>query len=240
VMLESSQDVVVNDNAPGCRSTCAATESLRPVAADAWKETTSHADNEHAEASAEVTADDEQAQALVVALRDRDSRKVMEILVSQHGKYVYRYCRRLLGSYVDSDDVAQTVFVQAFQGLADLPRIHSPRGWLIRIARNRCLDRLKALHRLNRRLDHNTHDVLDEVAADCVMNTDPGVIKRLDECLDRLDERSRTVLVLRFHDGLSFNEISDLTSDSVGALRVRLARALTALRKCLESKGVQL
>jgi RNA polymerase sigma-70 factor (ECF subfamily) len=47
------------------------------------------------------------------------------------------------------------------------------------------------------------------------------------------------VLVLRFQDGLSFEEISKLTHDRPGALRVRLSRALPALRRCLEGKGVQ-
>jgi len=44
---------------------------------------------------------------------------------------------------------------------------------------------------------------------------------------------------LRFHDELSYEDMSRLTSDTPGALRVRLVRALPVLRRCLESKGVQ-
>lgn len=235
----SSRDTVISDQASEDLSIRAPTGDLLPAGAAAWLDPAyADSNNEHGEPSAGVASDDDQA--LADALRVGNSGKVMEILVTQYGKHVYHYCRRLLGSNEDSDDVAQTVFVQAFQCLKDLPAIRSPRGWLLRIARNRCLDRLKAVRRRNQRLDYNSHDAIDEYAADCVMNKDPRVIKALDQCLDRLDSRSRTVLVLRFHDGLSFNEISDLTSDTVGALRVRLARALTALRQCLETKGVQL
>jgi RNA polymerase sigma-70 factor (ECF subfamily) len=235
----SSRDTVPSDQESEDLSIRAASEDRLPAETAAWFDPGyGPSSNDNAQPPTRVASDDDQA--LADALKTGNSRKVMEVLVTQHGKHVYCYCRRLLGSSEDSDDVAQTVFVQAFQCLKDLPRIRSPRGWLLRIARNRCLDRLKAVRRLNKRLDYISHNVIDEYAADGVMNKDPRVIKALDQCLDRLDARSRTVLVLRFHDGLSFNEISDLTSDTVAALRVRLARALTALRQCLESKGVQL
>ncbi|HZJ66476.1 MAG TPA: RNA polymerase sigma factor [Kofleriaceae bacterium] len=227
----SSPETVVSDRAGEDPSKRAPVGTLRPDEPVAWFSTEGHA------AAAAASSEDE---ALAEALRAGNNRKVMEILVTVHGEHVYRYCRRILGGSEDSQDVAQTVFVQAFQCLEDLPSIRSVRGWLLRIARNRSLDRLKALRRSNRRLDHDLHDIVNEYPADLTVNKDPRVIKALDECLDRLDPKTRAVLVLRFHDGLSFHEISQLMSDTVGALRVRLVRALTALRHCLESKGVQL
>lgn len=70
--------------------------------------------------------------------------------------------------------------------------------------------------------------------------SDPLASRALEDCLDTLDERSRAVLLLRFHDDLPYEEISAILGDSAGALRVRVARSLPLLRRCLELKGVTL
>lgn len=176
---------------------------------------------------------------LAAALEVGNDDQAMGILVEMHGDHVYGYCRRMLGNHADVDDVSQTVFVQAFQCLKDLPGIRSTRAWLLGIARHRCLDRLKAIRREPQVLDDSDLRVVaDQRPAAPLAGGDPRVSKALDDCLDRLDARSRAVLVMRFHDELSYDEISKLSVDTPGALRVRLARTLSALRRCLESKGM--
>jgi RNA polymerase sigma factor (sigma-70 family) len=176
---------------------------------------------------------------LANALEGGDHDLAMEILVDSHGEEVYRYCRRILGSSPDVDDVSQIVFVQAFQCMSELPRIRSPGAWLLGIARHRCLDHLRSGRRDVQILDgEDLCVVADRHLDDQEVDEDPRLCKVLDECLDRLDARSRAVLILRFRDELSYDEISRLTSDTTGALRVRLARALPALRRCLEEKGI--
>jgi RNA polymerase sigma factor (sigma-70 family) len=177
---------------------------------------------------------------LIAALDSRDYSVAIEILLIQHGDYIFAYCRRILGNATEAEDVAQTVFAQAFQHLKDLSNAHVARMWLRGIARHRCLDRLRARRRDFQIVDNNDLCALVErQPAIGLADHDPRIGKALDECLDCLDARSREVLVLRFHDELSFEEISKVTRDTPGALRVRLARALPALRRCLESKGVQ-
>jgi RNA polymerase sigma-70 factor (ECF subfamily) len=177
---------------------------------------------------------------LAAALAAGDRRRVMTTLVEAHGEHVYCYCRRILGTDAESDDASQKVFEQAFQCLQDLPRVRCVRAWLLRIARNRCIDRLRASRRDPRTLEHRELSaIIDRGASNGAGDRDPWISKALDECLDRLDSRRRAVLVLRFRDGLSFTEISELMRETEGALRVRLVRALSALRKCLEGKGVR-
>lgn len=175
---------------------------------------------------------------LAAALTARNLERATEILVEQYGEDVYRYCRRLLGSDADGDDAAQTVFVQAFADLDRLAEVDSPRAWLLAIARHRCLDRLKALRRGARLAELQHGYAATEAALGNPRDeaTDPRMRRALDDCLDRLDARTRALLVLRFHDELSYDEISALTSDTPGALRVRLARSLPALRSCIEGK----
>jgi RNA polymerase sigma-70 factor (ECF subfamily) len=163
----------------------------------------------------------------------------IEILLTEYGDYIYGYCRRLLGNATEAEDVSQTVFTQAFQGLKNLSDVRLVQGWLRGIARHRCMDRLRARQRDFQVVpdDHLSLLADDQLAGPS--DADPRIARALDDCMDRLDARSRQVLMLRFHDGLSFEEISDLTADTPGALRVRMSRALPALRRCLEGKGVR-
>jgi RNA polymerase sigma factor (sigma-70 family) len=189
--------------------------------------------------SATAQPKDREDSALAVALEAGDRERAMELLVELHGEQVYGYCRRMLGNDVDGDDVSQTVFVQAFQGLKRFDQVQHIKAWLLGIARHRCLDRLTSVRRGPQLLDDtDLAAIADGQAVVSMAETDPRVRRALDECLDQLDARSRALLVLRFHDELSYDEISALTADTSGALRVRLARALPALRQCLESKGV--
>lgn len=177
---------------------------------------------------------------LVAALDARDADVALALLVERHGETVYRYCRRMLGNDADGDDVSQIVFLQAFEGIKGLTRVENARAWLLGIARHRCLDRLRSKRRGLLPVEQETlQSMLDQEAPREASFTDSRARKALDECLDGLEPRSRLVLLLRFHDELSYDEISRLTSDNAGALRVRVTRALPALRDCLESKGVE-
>lgn len=163
----------------------------------------------------------------------------LELLVATHGEAIYGYCRRMLGSDAEGDDVSQIVFVQAYEALRGGTRVAAPRAWLFGIARHRCLDRLKARRRAPVPVaDDALSRSVDAAALPPADLTDPRAVRALDECLDRLDARSRAVLLLRFHDELDYEEISAVTGDRPGALRVRVSRALPALRDCLEGKGV--
>lgn len=177
---------------------------------------------------------------LNAALEAGDKGAVMEILVMQYGDDVYRYCRRMLGNVAECDDVSQTVFVQAFQCFSDLIRVRHHRAWLLTIARNRCVDRLRAMGRCPQALElGELCAVIDRDPIKPEDGDDPRVLHALDDCLDRLDRRSREVLILRYFDGLSYPEIGAQVNDTAGALRIRLLRALSALRRCLERKGVR-
>jgi RNA polymerase sigma-70 factor (ECF subfamily) len=177
---------------------------------------------------------------LIAALDTGNYSIAIEILLMLYGDYIYAYCRRVLGNTTEAEDVSQTVFAQALQDLKDLSGPHVARLWLRGIARHRCMDRLRARRRDFQVLDNgDLCTLVDRQLGFAQGDSDPRIAKALDECLDCLDARSRELLVLRYHDELSFDEISKLTSDTPGALRVRLSRALPALRRCLEGKGVQ-
>jgi RNA polymerase sigma-70 factor, ECF subfamily len=176
------------------------------------------------------------------AARDPDA--AVAVLVELHGDHVYRYCRRLLGDDAEADDVAQVVFLEALEALRAAVAVTDARAWLVGIARHRCLDRFAARRRaavpteggeLERVVDAGPAAGSDAALR---LDADPAARAALDACLDALDARSRAVVLLRFADELSYDEIATSVGDAVGALRVRVNRALPRLRACLERKGV--
>jgi len=187
-----------------------------------------------------VERDPEQAR-LHAALAERDGHGALSILMRLYSATVWRYCRRMLGNEPDGNDVSQIVFLQAFEAIQRGSQIENVRGWLLGIARHRCLDQLvRGRHDPIAVETEELERVAERDGPDEVIVIDPGARQALEDCIDSLDMRSRTVLLLRFHDDLSYEAISELTGDTPGALRVRVARALPALRRCLGSKGVTL
>lgn len=162
----------------------------------------------------------------------------VEAMARRYGRDIYQRCRRILGRDQEAYDASQIVFVQYFEALDKGDLIENTLAWLRKVARNRCLDWIRA-----DRFIPVEDDELDRarqpesVAFGDLMSLDPLLSRELDECLDRLDSRTRRVVLLRFQEDLSYDEISAEVKDRSGALRVRVARALVALRRCLRLKG---
>ncbi len=183
---------------------------------------------------------DEGADELARAVAAGDARAALPLLIDRYGHVVYHYCRRMLSDGDDGDDVSQIVFLHAFEVIQRRQSIDNLRAYLLGIARYRCLDRLAMRRCAPILIDTEELERAVEYMAlpDDSLTSDPRLTEALDEALDALEPRSRTVLLLRFQDGLSYAEISQVTGDRPGALRVRVARALRGLRRSLERREI--
>jgi RNA polymerase sigma-70 factor, ECF subfamily len=191
----------------GCRSTAA--EAIREAALRAWSE----------------------------ALAAGDARRAIEILWELHSDDVFRYCRRMVGHDAEAADVTQKVFVHAIRSLGRLRSVEHPGRWLIGIARHRCLDHARSARRAPQLVDAST---LCEIAGAAFIaeapDEDPRTVQLLGECLARLDARDRTLIELRFYQGLPYKQIATQLGTTPAALRVRLMRARFLLRRYLNAR----
>ena len=80
-----------------------------------------------------------------MALVRRGSTTAFEVLVSRYHARLLAFCRHLLGSREDAEDVLQEVFSAAFNAMLDDDRPINVRPWLYRIARNRSLNHLRRI-----------------------------------------------------------------------------------------------
>lgn len=173
-------------------------------------------------------------QEALAALDRGEHARVLTILMRGYGADVYRHCRLVLANADLADEVHQTVFVQAFRDLPSFSRRSSFRSWLLAIARHRCFDALKITRRWRRRftLMRKLPDApATDTAADRLeLAADQ---RALAEALGRLPADIRSALLLRYQEGLSFEEMADLCGERATTLQARVARALPKLRKLL-------
>jgi RNA polymerase sigma-70 factor (ECF subfamily) len=170
-----------------------------------------------------------------------DRKAALALLMEGCGGAIRRLCADLLGDPVQADDVAQLTFVQAFDALNGLRRQSSYRAWLMGIARHRCLDAIKSRRRWTRIfvIDGADADVADApVDLESHLAAD-AVARAIAACLRILPEAMRVAVVLRYRQGLSYRDISSEVGAREGAVRVRVARALPKLQRCLREKGIE-
>jgi RNA polymerase sigma factor (sigma-70 family) len=166
-----------------------------------------------------------------------DFRTALHHLVKRHRARVHRYCSAALHDPVLADDVCQQIFIQAFR---DLSRFHGRsklRIWLFGIAHHRILDAAKARRR--RRAHHEDFpeaEPLDPRPSPAQSLDDKRLREALGRGLERLDDRARSAVLLRFQHGYTFQEMSAICREKPGTLAARVTRALPVLRAELESR----
>jgi RNA polymerase sigma-70 factor (ECF subfamily) len=176
----------------------------------------------------------------VGAARATDRRAALIQLMRTHGDAIYGLCVHMVKDPVLAEDLLQQVFEQAYRDLASFRGGSSLRTWLVSIANHRCLDAIKARRRASDRFV--SVDEIPEVgeAPDASAVLDVRQVQRhLGDCLDALAPAARMAVLLRYQEGLSFEEISRISREKPGTLQARVARAMVGLRACLQKKGVE-
>ena len=141
------------------------------------------------------------------------------------------YVRRLCGSAETTDDVLQTVWMKVLRGIRKLRRLDAFRVWLYRIARNEALQQLR---RKDSWVHLNESDAVGELEDEADGPFTVVDAKRLHAALGRLKPPHREVLVLRFMEDLTYEQIAAIVGCAVGTVRSRIHYARRALRRVLK------
>src|ERR671937_2510530 len=170
----------------------------------------------------------------LVALIRRGHHGAFEALVNRYEPRLLAFCRHMLASTEDAEDVLQEVFTAAFNAICADERAINARPWLYRIARNRCLNHL-------RRPQHAGQDSMDVFERDGGSTTADTVHKREEfrqivADVGQLPESQRTALLLREIDALSYEQISEAMDTTVPSVKSLLVRARVSLAEAAESR----
>jgi len=160
---------------------------------------------------------------------DSSSRFDPELLLAER-EWLHRLARRLLGDGPDADDLSQETLARAIESGG--PRARS-RGWLATVARNLSFEHRRAVaHRRSRERAGARHEAVDDDEA-----LERAEMQRalLDEVL-ALPEPGRTVVVLRYLEGLSYEEIAARRATPVATVRKQASRGIERLRARLDER----
>ena len=177
--------------------------------------------------------------AVLEKVRQRDP-EALGVLFDHYFSRIYHLAFRLLGERTAAEDVTQEVFLRVHRAAHQLDPARDPGPWLMTITANLCRERWRS--RAGQQAKRTTSlDEKPELAASLSYgseSSDSRVLEAdrdrlLGEAIDRLPEAMRLVVVLHDLQGLTHEEISDLTGDEAAAVRKRYSRALRKLRELL-------
>ncbi len=170
----------------------------------------------------------------LIAMTRRGQHAAFEVLFSRYQSRLLAFCRHMLSSREDAEDVLQEVFTAAFNAVLADEREINVRPWLYRIARNRSLNHL-------RRASAIGVDSMDVHYADNGLSTGERVLRResfrqLLGDVKELPETQRTALLLREIDALSYEQIADAMETTVPSVKSLLVRARISLAEAAEAR----
>lgn len=179
-----------------------------------------------------LTATTEETEIDLITQAQQGDRQAFGELVRHHREGVVGVVYRLCGDVNVAEDAAQEAFIRAWQHLPGYQPRSPFRNWLYRIATNVALDALRA--------DKPTLDVEELPLATSGEGPEAAVENRertesVRRAVLALPPASRTVLVLREYEGLSYQEIADTLDIPIGTVMSRLSYARKLMLESLAS-----
>jgi RNA polymerase sigma-70 factor (ECF subfamily) len=186
---------------------------------------------------------DQNTEAEIVIRVLKGDRQAYALLVEEYKTPIYNLAYRMTNNIEDAEDIAQETFLLAFRELSRYDINRRFYTWLYTIGLNLIRNHLKKTGRRQkyfRNYNTSSGDMNSNVEkADLPPAADEEELrddreKKLAFCLCKLSPQLRELLVLRFYQGLSFEEIAGITGFSPGAVKMRIYRGLEKLQKYLD------
>lgn len=159
--------------------------------------------------------------------------RAYEQLVRSHQQVVLRVAYLVIRDHAEAEDATQEAFVKAYRALDRLAADRSFRPWILAIVRNEALNRRR---RAGRQAHLQVRVASEAVSGDAAQSPESLAIaadrhRQLLAAVDRLPERYRQVVGLRFLVGLSEAETATTLGVPLGTVKSRTTRALQRLRQ---------
>ena len=166
--------------------------------------------------------------------------KAFEKIILQYEKLIYNLAYRKMSNAEDAKDIAQESIIKIYKNISKCDESFNLRSWICTITINTCIDEL-------RKRKNKTSESIDEM-----LTTDDGTIEKqlpspdmtpeeamlnsemrdeIQIAINQLSENHKTLIILRDIQGFSYQEIADITGDTLGTVKSRIARARGNLKK---------
>ncbi|AIG24633.1 RNA polymerase sigma factor SigW [Brevibacillus laterosporus] len=172
----------------------------------------------------------------------RDDREAFAELVEMYKDKIFQLAFRMVGNRQEAEDIAQETFLRVYANLHSYDENYRFSTWIYRIATNLCIDRgrkKKPQFSLDEEQggDLEGLDWYSRLASDEKTPEEKVVVQELQEtvqaALTKLNPKYRSIMVLRYIEDLSLQEISDALQLPITTIKTRIHRGREALRNKL-------
>jgi len=169
---------------------------------------------------------------LVAIAKDGDER-AFEILYERHSAAILRYCRSLLRSAQEAEDVKQEVFVLAISALRRGAEPDAFRPWLYRVAHNACMSHLRVRRPV---LVADNGVLVGPAGAAAPVDTHREELRQLLDDIGTLPDVQRGALLLREMDGFSYEQVGEVLGLPLSTVRASIFRARRTLQGLADAR----
>lgn len=172
-----------------------------------------------------------------------DHRAFAEIIRRYQGK-LFTYTMRISNvSKEEAEDILQDAFLKAYRNLNDFDTSLKLSSWLYRITHNQVISEYR---KRSVRAHGHTVDIDDTVLERLASDVDTAreidlklLRQNIEDIMSEIDEKYREVLVLRFFEEQSYQEISDILRKPIGTVATLVNRAKSQFHKAAQARGIQ-
>src|SRR6476646_9872310 len=152
-------------------------------------------------------------------------------LMIRYERQIYRVCYRFVENRDDAMDLAQEVFIKAFEHLGSFRRESSLKTWLYRITVNHCINHVKKHSQDFVEVTETTGSTVASVHSELEDREQRDHFRRL---VKQLPPKQKAILELRINEQLSYEEIANISGRSVSTIKASVFFALEKLRKLVK------
>lgn len=161
----------------------------------------------------------EDAEILAKFSEEKTRNEAFNLLLNKYQQKIYWHIRRLVIDHDDADDLVQDTFIKVWKNLDKFRSDSQLYTWIYRIATNESITFLnKKKQRNNTPLDEVSEELSETLIASSDFNGDKVQLK-LQQAILTLPEKQRLIFNMKYFDDLKYEDISEITGTSVGALK---------------------
>ncbi|MBS4033894.1 MAG: RNA polymerase sigma factor [Ignavibacterium sp.] len=155
-------------------------------------------------------------------------------IARRYQQKIYWHARRMIGNHLDADEVVQEVLLVLYDKLKDFKFQSSLYTWVYRITATRSINYLNKL-KIKRFFSFDDKQREEIRYKEDIVTTieQKEKLAHLDKVLQKLPSKQREIFVMRNFDGLSYEEISEITGKSVGGLKANYFHAFAKINELM-------
>ena len=168
-------------------------------------------------------------------LSKKNEHRSFEMLISRYQKQLYYSIRRMVNRHEDADDVLQNTFIKVWKNLGSFEGKSSIYTWMYRIAYNETLNYIQK-NKKHMHL-HIDEPVIQNTMISPSDNPYNGedIKRKLNAAIEQLPEKQRMVFNMKYFEEKKYEEISEITGTSTGALKASYFHAVKKIEESLKN-----